>query len=688
MEAPATRPSIGSNPMRWIFAVKTTASAIIALLIAFTFDLDQPQWALLTVFIVAQPQSGLVLAKSFYRVIGTLIGAALALLLVALFAQERVLFLGALAIWIGLCTFASQYARSFAAYAFVLSGYTTAIVGIPGTLDAGNAFFVAVARVTEIGLGIIVTATISHLVLPMSLAPSVLRAIASARNRFADDAVALLNGGDNAAQWTKLLGEARSIKDLCASAIFEDRDMRDRSEALRRLDVAFVKAVTIGQLLRWQLGALRPTDRSRDASVDETLAEAAVAIRDWRDAVIDASRLGERLVQACAPISAAEQLWRDESLDDTKTVRRIAAVARLREFLASFIGYARAYETCASGKKRPSHPVGLASSKDPVDAGWAGVRAAVALVLVSIFWIVADWPSGPTAVILSAVVTARLATMESSGKAAIAGAVVLALAVAPAFTIVEVLLARAQGFEMFTLIVAPVLFLCAYLMGNSKSPLAYLAGFLFALYFASVGVFRNQMTYDAVVFINTSIAVVLSVTVGAVLFALIAPETPQVARSRFTRAVRQLWAGAADPHRHLQLSEFEMAAVEPLEEFRPEEADDIAIWEMGVALLGVGRDLIRVLTEARFSSAQLALGREIAVLARYRNGEHLERARKQAQVAAAETLADLRGSALSGTAARITCRRIAAFSAIDDQLHRGGALVVREAYGRRNRNAA
>jgi len=68
----------------WIFAAKTTASGLIALLVSFTFNLDQPYWALLTVFIVSQPQqSGLVLAKSFYRIIGTVIGAAVALLLVA-----------------------------------------------------------------------------------------------------------------------------------------------------------------------------------------------------------------------------------------------------------------------------------------------------------------------------------------------------------------------------------------------------------------------------------------------------------------------------------------------------------------------------------------------------------------------------------------------------------------------------
>jgi len=120
----------GFAPM--IFAAKTTAAGLLALLIAFTFNLDQPQWALLTVFIVSQPElSGSVLAKSFYRTIGTAIGAAIALLLVALFAQERVLFLGALALWIGSCTFGSQYARNFGAYSFVLSGYTAAIVGIP-----------------------------------------------------------------------------------------------------------------------------------------------------------------------------------------------------------------------------------------------------------------------------------------------------------------------------------------------------------------------------------------------------------------------------------------------------------------------------------------------------------------------------------------------------------------------------
>ena len=133
-------------------------SAVLALLIAFTFNLDQPQWTLLTVFIVSQPRhGGLVLAKSFFRIIGTLVGAVLALVLVSA-VEERVLFLGALAAWVGICNFGSQYAQGWAAYGFVLSGYTVAIVGIPAALDPGNAFYIAIARVTEVSLGIICAA--------------------------------------------------------------------------------------------------------------------------------------------------------------------------------------------------------------------------------------------------------------------------------------------------------------------------------------------------------------------------------------------------------------------------------------------------------------------------------------------------------------------------------------------------
>jgi uncharacterized membrane protein YccC len=116
------------------FAVKTFAASLLALYIAFWANLDDPRWAFLTVFVVSQPDSGLVLAKSFYRILGTIAGVLVTIALVFGLAQYGELFVAALAVWIGLCNFAARAARNFGSYGFQLAGYTVAIVGIPAAL--------------------------------------------------------------------------------------------------------------------------------------------------------------------------------------------------------------------------------------------------------------------------------------------------------------------------------------------------------------------------------------------------------------------------------------------------------------------------------------------------------------------------------------------------------------------------
>jgi Fusaric acid resistance protein family len=83
-----------------------------------------------------------------------------------------------------------------------------AIVGIPGALNAGNAFYIATGRVTEVCLGIIVAATVNHIILPTSMVPSLWQAVANARAALADRALALFGAGDTASLQAKLLGQA------------------------------------------------------------------------------------------------------------------------------------------------------------------------------------------------------------------------------------------------------------------------------------------------------------------------------------------------------------------------------------------------------------------------------------------------------------------------------------------------
>ena len=557
-----------------IFAAKTTASGLIALLVAFTFNLDQPQWALLTVLIVSQPQSGLVLAKSFYRLIGTLIGATVALLLVSLFAQERVLFLGALALWIGLCSFGSQYARNFAAYSFVLSGYTVAIVGIPGALDSGNAFYTATARVTEISLGIMVSATISHIVLPDSLAASLWKAVSDTRVRLADYAVAVIGDADITSLRAKVISQAIADENMRSSAVFEDREVRVRSNLLRLLNAALINVIAAAQTPGTRLDIVHRNGDRGEAAINDARAEATAAITAWRSSTIPAAELHAALLKAGArpPLSG------------------------LRGFFAALVAYAEAYDECfAADPKQPPGRIGFDRSNDMLGALWTGIRAAVAVFVAGSFWILSAWPHGSTAVILGAVATARLATMGQAVPIALAGTLIFSLATVPAFIVVEVLLPLASDFAMFSLMVAPMIFCCALLMA-SKNPKLQLVGFLSGLLFASVGQFQNRMVYDPVGLINTSIAAVFAAGLAMLLWSILAPQTPEAARARFFRVARRALARIAAPGGRLGLVEFETAIIEALDRLqgrlRPGCPDDIAAFEKGVALLGAGRGLV------------------------------------------------------------------------------------------------
>jgi uncharacterized membrane protein YccC len=257
--------------------------------------------------------------------------------------------------------------------------------------------------------------------------------------------------------------------------------------------------------------------------------------------------------------------------------------------------YAEAYEVFVSGKRLAPRGIGFAHASDPVGALCTGLRAALAVSFVSGFWILANWPHGSTAVTLVAGATARLAAVGPAAPIAVAGTLLFSISTIPAFVIVEILLPLASGFEMFTLLVAPMLFLCALLLAHKRT---HLIGFFSAQLFATAGVFQNQMAYDPVGLINTSIAATVAATVAMVVWAIVAPTTPEAARRRFVRATRKALLSVAAPRPYAQLAEFETAMSEARDDLRrhlrPDRPDDIMAFEAGIALLGAGRELIRV----------------------------------------------------------------------------------------------
>jgi uncharacterized membrane protein YccC len=74
-----------------IIAARGTATALTALAVAAYLHLECPYWAAMTALIVIQPTRGLFLEKSFYRIIGTVIGSTAGLVLLLYFPSPAIL---------------------------------------------------------------------------------------------------------------------------------------------------------------------------------------------------------------------------------------------------------------------------------------------------------------------------------------------------------------------------------------------------------------------------------------------------------------------------------------------------------------------------------------------------------------------------------------------------------------------
>ena len=250
-----------SDGVTWVYIFKVLFAAFLTLWLAMRLELPQPRTAMITVFIVMQPQSGQVFAKSFYRFLGTLAGSAVMVALIALFAQNTELFLGSLAIWVGICSAGAARYRNFRAYGFVLAGYTAAMVGLPALAHPDGAFMAAVWRVLEISLGILCATVVSAAILPQTASAAMRNALYQRFGVFALFVTDGLRGRSQRdafeASNVRFIAEAVGLEGLRSVTVFEDPHMRRRNGRLSRLNSEFMGITTRFNALHQLLERLR-----------------------------------------------------------------------------------------------------------------------------------------------------------------------------------------------------------------------------------------------------------------------------------------------------------------------------------------------------------------------------------------------------------------------------------------------
>ncbi|MXO64165.1 FUSC family protein [Altericroceibacterium endophyticum] len=159
------------NPGRWIFALKLFTAAMLAFTIAVHIGLPQPYWSLVTCCVLMNPVSGAMLSKALYRFIGTMCAGAIAVILARIFGSQQILMVGMSGL-VATAAFAMGVIdRTPRAYGFQLLGITMLLVVVPAISQPESMFTTALARLTEIGLGIICVTVIDSIVVPRSIGP-------------------------------------------------------------------------------------------------------------------------------------------------------------------------------------------------------------------------------------------------------------------------------------------------------------------------------------------------------------------------------------------------------------------------------------------------------------------------------------------------------------------------------------
>ncbi|MCK9705348.1 FUSC family protein [Pseudomonas syringae] len=537
-----------SDGVTWVYIFKVLLAAFLTYWLALRLELPQPHTAMITVFIVMQPQSGQVFAKSFYRLLGTLAGSAMMVLLMALFAQNPLPFLGSLALWVGLCSAGAARYRNFRAYGFVLAGYTAAMVGLPALAHPEGSFMSAVWRVLEITLGILCSTAISAAVLPQSSSAAMRNALYLRFGGFARFVVNGLRGDISRTEFetgnVRFVAEAIGLEGLRSVTVFEDPHMRRRNGRLNRLNSEFMAVTTRFNALHQLLERLRLEQAEQVLKhIDPGLENLAELLDGFADRALtndDAVLLVTRLESCRAHFPERVRSLRAELErtlpSDAERLDFHTSFELLYRLLSELLDYARTHASLADhSHEREQWKGSFVPRTHWMTALAAGARATCVVGLMSVYWVLTAWPSGASMVLASAATVALSSTTHNPRRMSLQMAGGTLLGALSGFIETFFLFPHIDGFPLLCLLLAPVFVLGAYL-GSRPQWTGYGLGLL--IFFSLGSVPDNLTVYDPYTFINDYLAMVVGMLICAAAGAIILPPNSRWMWQRLEQALR------------------------------------------------------------------------------------------------------------------------------------------------------
>jgi uncharacterized membrane protein YccC len=644
-----------------LFGVRLWASVCLALYVAFWLELDNPYWAGTTAAIVCQPSVGASLRKGWFRMIGTVVGSVMIVVLTACFPQDRIGFLVSLALWGAACALVATLLRNFAAYAAALAGYTAAIIasdelGAVGGAG-GDVFMLAIFRTSEIGLGIVCAGIV--------LAGT---DFGGARRRLAARLAEISAGiaGRFAATFSLVgpqLSEMRPVRrDLVRRVIALDpvideaqgeiSDLRYHSAVLQAMVGGLVAALSSWRLAAFHLEVM-PSDQNSDGElIQRTLPQALQSAPVGGDAS-NWTVAPSRMRQICA---AAMRMY--VALPARTPSLRLLADEAAKVFaglLLALDGLALLVDDPArSGPRRRGVRLRV---PDWLPALVNATRAFATIAAVALFWVVSAWPNGAFAIAFAAIGVILFSPRADQAHAItvsfMAGTV---LTTAFAAFVKFAVLPGVETYLVFCLAIGIVLVPAGALMAQPRQTALFMA---MAANFVPLLAPTNPMSFDTQQFYNSALAIVAGVGAAVVSFRLLPPLPPALRARRLLaltrRDMRRLTRGPI-PRTAYDWESLTFARLSVL----PEEAEPVQAGQL-LAALSVGSAIIRLRRVAKRLDLDVELDPVLDAVARGESAVATERLAGLDQ-----KLATLSGSA---TEARVSLRA------------RGSILAMSEALG-------
>lgn len=593
----------------WVFSIKTFAGAMLALWIALRMGLDRPYWAMATAYIVAQPLTGAMRSKSAYRFYGTVIGAVATIVLIPNLVNAPELLVATLSLWIGGCIYFAVLDRTPRSYVFLLAGYTVALIGFPIVDAPDTVWDTVIARVEEITLGIVCTTVIGSIVFPRPLGPALTARLDNWIQNAADWTRDVLSAAPESATTTaarrKVASDAGEIAQLATHLAYDTSNLQTATLPVSILNQRILLLLPVASGAADRLRSLREID-----AITPPLRAVLNRISAW----IQAGRL--------ADLSETEAIHADidaidPPIDDTtgwKDVVLIGLLVRLRE-LADLVHDIMALRRQIRAEQ-PNLPVlAFAQGKtirtlqhrDHVMALHAALAAALAIGLISAFWIATAWPEGAGAASLAAVACAFFAAQDDPVPNILGFLVAALIAIVVDAIYLFAVLPRANDFAVLVLAFAPFFLLVGALTSmpataRAAGPVSFITATLLAL--------SGGYSADFASYANSSASSIFGLGATAIIIRIFRSVSAEWTAWRLLRRNRIDVANIAANRNAATLGDFaalmldRLSQVVPRLALSPEGGDDaaasaLADVRVGVNIIGLQRGTMNVPEQLR-----------------------------------------------------------------------------------------